>query len=313
MLQTTFNSFGLCRLYPRRPSFEPNKFILSSLLAQTCPTATQGNDSPSKLFVPPFPFSNMTIYQLLTWMNSGSTWVLETKVVDLVKNVMLVEDFNRNHLRGFSVRQSLWELDKDKSRKGITFPDDWINTDVTINIPTKLGNDRPMPYTISGFHYRPLIEVIRAAFTDVQAGAFHLFPFKRLWKDSLDGHQEWIYDELYTSDAWLEAQDGIHKLPREFGCRLEHVIAGLMFFSDATHLANFGTAKAWPLYVYFGNLMKYVHSSPTSGSCHLIGFLPSVSCPNFLFFNVVDVNCHCRFLIVSKMFWVASLKYRKLA
>jgi hypothetical protein len=60
------------------------------------------------------------------------------------------------------------------------------------------------------------------------------------------------------------------------GCSLERVIAGLMFFSDATHLANFGTAKAWPLYLYFGNLTKYARSSPKSGACHLVGFLPSV-------------------------------------
>jgi hypothetical protein len=122
------------------------------------------------------------------------------------------------------------------------------------------------------------VEVIRAAFADIQAGAFHLTPFKRLWRDPLDDHQERVYDELYTSDAWLEAQDNIQKLPKEQGCSLERVIAGLMFFSDATCLANFGTAKAWPLYLYFGNLTKYVRSSPQSGACHLVGFLPSVSC-----------------------------------
>jgi hypothetical protein len=28
-LQTAFNSFGLCWIYPRRPSFEPDKFLPS--------------------------------------------------------------------------------------------------------------------------------------------------------------------------------------------------------------------------------------------------------------------------------------------
>lgn len=284
-LQTTFNLFGLCRLYPRRPSFEPNKFIPSSLLAKTCPAPAQGIDSPPKVFAPPYPFRNMTIYRLMSWMNSGSSRVSEAKVAGLVKDVILAEDFDREHLQGFSVRQNLRELDKDESGKRITFPDDWIETSVTIDIPMKSREERPRPYTILGFHYRPLVEVIRSAFADAQAGAFHLFPFKHLWKDSLDNHQERIYDELYTSDAWLEAQDGLHKLPREFGCSLERVIAGLMFFSDATHLANFGTAKAWPLYVYFGNPTKYVRSSPNSGSCHLVGFLPSVSPPECMFID----------------------------
>jgi hypothetical protein len=168
-------------------------------------------------------------------------------------------------------------LDKDEKGKRVTFPDDWIETCVTINIPTKSKEDDPQLYTIPGFHYRPLTEVIRAAFSDIQAKAFHLLPFQRFWKDPLDGHQERIFDEFYTSDAWLEAQDSLQKLPKEPGCSLERVIAGLMLFSDATHLANFGTAKAWPLYMYFGNLTKYARSSPLSGACHLVGFLPSVS------------------------------------
>lgn len=285
MLQTPFNMFGLSRLYPRRPSFEPDRFVPSSLLGRTCPTAAEDTDSSPRIFAPPYPFPNMTIYRLMSWMNSGTTRLSETKVAELVKDVMLAEDFDREHLEGFSVKQSLRELDKDERGKKITFPDDWIETSVTINIPTKSKEDAPRPYTIPGFHYRPLIEVIRAAFADAQARAFHLLPFKRLWKDPLDGHQERMYDELYTSDAWLEAQDDLQKLPKDPGCSLERVIAGLMLFSDATHLANFGTAKAWPVYAYFGNLTKYLRSSPTSGSCHLVGFLPSVSPPNRMFNN----------------------------
>lgn len=280
-LQTPFNSFGLSRLYPRRPSFEPDKFIPSSLLAKTSPTILQSHESSSSPMIsgPPYPFPNMTIYRLMSWMNTGTTRLSESKVASLVKDVIQAEDFDQKHLDKFSVKKSLRCLDKelDGKKDRIAFPDDWIETSVTISIPTKTKEDDARPYTIPGFHFRPLVEVIRAAFSDIQAGAFHLLPFKRVWKDPLDDHQERIYEELYTSDAWLEAQDGIQRLPREPGCSLERVIAGLMFFSDATHLANFGTAKAWPLYMYFGNLTKYVRSSPSSGACHLVGFLPTVS------------------------------------
>ncbi|KAG2054886.1 hypothetical protein BDR06DRAFT_982182 [Suillus hirtellus] len=205
----------------------------------------------------------------MSWMNTGSNRVSETKVTALVNDVMLADDFDPEHLKGFL-------LDADETGKRITFPDDWIETDITINIPVRSKEEGPRPHMIPGFHYRPLVEVVHAAFSDAQAAAFHLFPFKHIWKDPLDHHEERVYDELYTSDAWLEAQDTLHKSPKETGCSLERVIAGFMLFSDATHLANFGTAKAWPLYVYFGNLMKYVRSSPTSRSCHLVGFLPSL-------------------------------------
>jgi hypothetical protein len=126
----------------------------------------------------------------MSWMNSGTSWISETKVVALVKDVMLVEDFDCEHLQRFSVRQSLKELDKDESGKRINFPDDWIETNVTINIPMKSQEDRSRPYSIPGFHYRPLVEFIHSAFTDAQARAFHLLPFKCLWKDPLDDHQE---------------------------------------------------------------------------------------------------------------------------
>jgi hypothetical protein len=278
-LQTSFNTVGLSRLYPRRPSFEPDKFISSSLLAKSCPIITEepGTQRPGQLPEPPYPFPNMTTYRLMTWMNSGSHHKSETEVSRLVKEVIQAEDFNPRDLDGFSVRRSLRVLDDSGGKGTATFPDGWLETDIMLDIPTKSTDEPSRSFSISGFHYRPLVGAIRSAFADAQASAFHLLPFKRLWKDPLDGHQERIYDELYTSDSWLEAQDELQRQPREPGCSLERIIAGLMLFSDATHLATFGTAKAWPLYLYFGNLTKYARSAPNSGACHLVGFLPSVS------------------------------------
>ncbi|KAG1822445.1 uncharacterized protein BJ212DRAFT_1476874 [Suillus subaureus] len=106
-LQTTFNSFGICRLYPHHPSFEPDKFVSSSLLVRTCPNAAEGSDSPLQVYAPPYPFANMTIYWLISWMNSGSSRVLESKVASLINDIMLAKDFDPKHLQGFLVRRSL--------------------------------------------------------------------------------------------------------------------------------------------------------------------------------------------------------------
>ncbi|KIK35492.1 hypothetical protein CY34DRAFT_16981 [Suillus luteus UH-Slu-Lm8-n1] len=306
-LQTVFNAVGLCRQYPRRPSFEPDKFIQSSLLARSCPVAadahTRGSDSSPELSEPPYPFLNMTIYRLMTWMNSGSHQKSEKEVTRLVREVIQAEDFNPSDLDGFSVRRSLRTLDNTGGKGTVTFPDDWLETDIVLDIPTKSKDDESRSFTIPGLHYRPLTAVIRSAFADIQANAFHLFPFKRLWKDPLDNHQERVFDELYTSDSWLEAHDHLQRQPREPNCSLERVIAGLMFFSDATHLANFGTAKAWPLYLYFGNLTKYARSAPTSGACHLVGFFPSLpdnvkdvlnNLPRISKSGMAALHAHCR-------------------
>jgi Plavaka transposase len=45
------------------------------------------------------------------------------------------------------------------------------------------------------------------------------------------------------------------------------IVAALMFWSDSTHLANFGTAKLWPIYLLFGNVSKYICGQPKSGAC----------------------------------------------
>jgi hypothetical protein len=220
----------------------------------------------------------MTTYHLMTWMNTGSHHKSEAEVSRLVKDVIQAEDFNPRDLDEFLVKKSLCALDHDDDggEETTTFPDDWLETDITLGIPTKSRDDPLKLFTVKGFHYRPLLGVIRSVFADIQANSFHLLPFQRLWKDPLDGSHQRVFDELYTSDSWLQAQDELQRQPREPNCTLERVIAGLMLFSDATHLATFGTAKAWPLYLYFGNLTKYARSAPKLGACHLIGFLPSV-------------------------------------
>ncbi|KAG2336252.1 hypothetical protein BDR05DRAFT_978825 [Suillus weaverae] len=224
---------------------------------------------PSVSELPPYPFLNMTVYRLMMWMNSGSHQKSQTE------DVIQAKDFNQKDLDGFSVRRCLRTLDNHTTNKeSAVFPDDWVEADINIDIPTKTKDEQS--FSVLGFHYRPLAAVIHSAFADIQANAFRLFPFKHLWKDPLDNQEQHVFDELYTSDSWLEAQDNLQQQPKELGCSLERVIAGLMFFSDATHLANFGTAKAWPLYLYFGNLSKYARSSPTSGACHLVGFFPSL-------------------------------------
>ncbi|KAG2054252.1 hypothetical protein BDR06DRAFT_1007925 [Suillus hirtellus] len=250
-----FNAFGLCRQYPRLPFFKPDRLIPSSLLADSCPTTSDAGDTqtPRLSPEPPYPFPNMTTYCLMAWMHSGSHQKSETEVSRLVKDIIQAKDFNPSDLDGFTVKRSLRALDNG-GKETITFPDDWLKTDITLDIPTKSKDNQSMAFIILGFHYRPLVGIICSAFADIQANAFHLLPFKWLWRDPLsDGRQECVFDELYTSDSWLQAQDDLHRQPKEHGCSLEHIIAGLMFFSNMTHLTTFGTAKAWPLYLYFGN------------------------------------------------------------
>ncbi|KIO21350.1 hypothetical protein M407DRAFT_29068 [Tulasnella calospora MUT 4182] len=123
------------------------------------------------------------------------------------------------------------------------------------------------------------------AFESQAAADFHFDPFTTHWEtpswmptvdspsDNADTSR--IHDELYTSDAWLEEQVKIDALP-DVPDDLPRAIAGLMFWSDATHLTQLGTAKMWPLYLYFGNQSKLLQGKPSARASHHVAYIPSL-------------------------------------
>ena len=54
-------------------------------------------------------------------------------------------------------------------------------------------------------------------------------------------------------------------------------IVSLLIYSNSTHLANFGMASLWPIYIWFGNISKYIHLRASSFSTHHLAFLSLVS------------------------------------
>ena len=97
---------------------------------------------------------------------------------------------------------------------------------------------------------------------------------------SITGEKQHVYGELYNSDTFIDehyrVQNHSRSLPDDPGCKLEKVIAALMFWSNSTHLTNFRTAKLWPIYLFFGNLSKYIRLRPSSGACNHLAYIPSV-------------------------------------
>jgi hypothetical protein len=222
----------------------------------------------------------MSIYRLMSWANSGSNSKSEGEINRLVADVINAEDFKVEDLASFSAHREnhiFDESEKTGPNNGAPWlKDGWSESTVDIEIPAGIKNALPRTFSVPGLHHRSIVEVIRAAFAEVTALQFHLTPFKR-FRTTATG-EERVYDEVCASDAWLEAHNALQKSPQEAGCKLERVIAGLMWWSDSTHLANFGTAKVWPLYLYFANLSKYIRARPNSGACHHIAYFPSV-CP----------------------------------
>ena len=86
---------------------------------------------------------------------------------------------------------------------------------------------------------------------------------------------ERIYTDLYNADEFINEHN---RIQQEHGTS-EHecVIAAIMFWSDSTQLANFGTASSWPVYLFLGNLSKYVRCMPNAFAAHHLAYIPKVN------------------------------------
>ncbi|KIO30648.1 hypothetical protein M407DRAFT_20363 [Tulasnella calospora MUT 4182] len=243
------------------------------------------------------PFSNMSTYRLGHWYHNCGGVLSRNNLAALITEVLKAEDFNKDDLPGAATIDKLnTALDKlDIGNGGIegtgeqAVGDGWVEESVRIEIPTGVKQSANSttsashPYDIPGLLRRPLVEVIKAACQDNLARDFHFEPFKSFQvcppvdADSTEpGTFQRLHDELYSSDAWITEQDKLERLPPEHGCTLPRAIAGLMFWSDATHVSQFGQSKMWPIYLFFGNLSKWLRCKPRSRACHHVAHIPSL-------------------------------------
>jgi hypothetical protein len=214
------------------------------------------------------------------WTGSASKSIQEmNKLVDFLKS----SKFSQADIQDFDVQRETAAFDVLLESPDADNPaaarDGWRQVSVDISVPDGLphASEAEAPvFTVPGLHYRPLVEVIKSAIRDAGARCFHYTPFRQFWAGAPDQPPQRIYDEIYSSEAMAEAHTTLHKQPREPGCMLERVILSLMFWSDSTHLASFGDASLWPLYMFFGNQSKWLRVKPRSDLCHHVAYFPKV-------------------------------------
>ncbi|KAI6122721.1 hypothetical protein EDD16DRAFT_1691796 [Pisolithus croceorrhizus] len=230
----------------------------------------------------------MSVWRLMKWMLTGSKQKSEVEVTNLVSTVITAEDFRPKDPQGFSAHMEMKWFDmseKSLHTDHMFRKDGWMEASISIEIPTHDHNPsgNGQTFTIPLFFYHKLTTVIEAAFLSHSFKYFHLAPFWHIWQSPATGKEQWLFDELYTSDAWIRAHDEVQKQRCDDRCTLEWVITGLMLWSDATHLTQFGHASAWPVYLFFGN-------QSNSGACHLVAFFPKKK-------NQSDIFTHCNILL----------------
>jgi hypothetical protein len=289
-VKSVINTFGLYREFPSSPSYCPDDMICLEDL--TYPTMQQNTDNPpSHLSARPFwaPFTNLSSFLLVNWLWSGSQLKSIGEIGRLV-HALRTPGFSVADLEHFDAARETALLDSPLSSPSSSDPDHspfttdygWKSVDITIEVPDgrqhrpHRRHDPPIPtFTIPELRYRSITSVIRTVWASDMAKNFHITPFRQHWRRDAE-HTERVYSELYASDAFAKAYEDVQNLLPEDDCSLERTVCALMFWSDSTHLTNFGSASLWPLYLFFGNESKYTRASMSHSSCHHIAYIPKV-------------------------------------
>jgi len=305
---TETNTFGIYRKYAfGPPTINPDESFTLSSVSDSVSIAQDPDSSKSSWWssfgsstLEPVgnsnnfaPFLNHSTFLLMSWYYNGSSTKSYAEVDKLIHNVIRHEDFKASDFgASFSTAREAERMDKDqpskssaKSEKSHPLPfkpeDGWIQASVSIPVPCdgfifKSEQDAPR-FVVNGIWYRKPLEVIKLAFSEPAVEKFHITPFKEYWKPSKDEPEERIYSETFTGDVFNEEYEILHATSREGpNSKLEAFIAGIMFYSDTTHLTSFGTACLYPMYMYVGNQSQYTRAKPSEFTAHHIAYIPKV-------------------------------------
>jgi hypothetical protein len=161
----------------------------------------------------------------------------------------------------------------------------WKTGSVKIKMPCARANgpqfsteaDAP-EFEIHGIRYRSLVDLLTSRLQDPATSAsLEHTPFSEWWCPPGSVTPIRIYGEAYSSDVAIQLHEEIRGLPPPVdGPPVKNVIALLILGSDSTHLASFGTASLWPIYIFFGNMSKYDSLKPTEFAASHLAYLPKV-------------------------------------
>jgi hypothetical protein len=216
---------------------------------------------------------------VVAWQNNGNTNKSDGEVTSLFRDIVFHKDFKLDDMMGFDAARANKMVDQ-AAKEASPLLQDFVSTTVDIEVPSGSKYRPSRTFAVPGLHFRKLTSIIKAAFQSPLSAHFHFTPFK-LFHATDNDSQTRIFSEVYNSDAFIEEHDNICRHgalpPDNLNYKLEKVVAALMAWSDFTYLANFGTAKLWPIYLLLGNLSKYISVKPNSGAAQHLAYIPSVS------------------------------------
>ncbi|KAJ7220811.1 hypothetical protein GGX14DRAFT_354057 [Mycena pura] len=304
-VKTKPNAHGVYKVYPTRPTHDPDNSVKLEHLCDTDDLLALDHDPttpPNPWF---FPFKNPTIAHIMIWQNLTDNHGSDAGT-DAVVHAFRMPDSKAEDLTGFNAATENRRLDTFVDTPPGEPPNGWKRGSVKLKLPCvghRVKEEDAPVIEIENIYYRPLLDTLKQAMQSPTFQNFHLTPYELRWdpgynpntlpvdtdNESVElderglpplspGHQQ-LFGEVYTSPRMLKAHYAFEKLPPS---QVERVRVPCMFFSDATHLASFGNASIWPLYTYFGNFSKYLRVKPSFDLAYHQAYFPSVI---YHFFN----------------------------
>lgn len=303
------NKFGLSRTYKGLRSRIPDTTVDLESAYEPAPPPLSPPKRSIKEIIFPYPNLSSFLFDHQFWTSTGKKSRADR---DQLSKLMAHPDFKQEDIVGVNFRNIEEKLKGRSSKAPWEQEKGWRSKPLTIGIPlgikrtkaTKAGDSRiqgkvnrhddvhykiehsiPGSHVIVGdLHYRPICDVIRDTFSsDPSSKGFHYHPYEETWERRgapLGAPPERVYGELYSSQAWIDEDKKIQfvSLPEDDPDKdVPRVVAGISIASDATKLGQFGTSKAWPVYIFFGNQSKYERNKPSAYAAHHVAYLPSVS------------------------------------
>jgi len=276
----------MSRPSPQRSQLNRFRICRVSTSVRVSATTNEDLSQPSTQTSPPHPFRNDSTFEMVKAFCVGPSSNTTTGMDHLV-SLFTSGRVTHEELAGFRAVTELRHLDRFAEESPIG-GGPWHTGSVKVKMPCMRANEpsfsreKDAPeFEISGIRYRSLVDIITARIQDTTtSGPFVQTPFTEWWYPSGTTHPIRIYGEAYSSDIAIQLAEEIKRIPPPADHPdIESVVVMLMLGSDATHLANFGTASLWPIYVFFGNMSKYDSSRPSEFPASHLAYLPKVGYP----------------------------------
>ncbi|KAH6908719.1 hypothetical protein BKA70DRAFT_1426611 [Coprinopsis sp. MPI-PUGE-AT-0042] len=290
---TTPDSWGLSRLFfgCPPPSHDPGGIQEEEEAPRQEGGFTANTKTPPEATQPTFfPYPNRSSFELGDWWSKQVSKRSASGFAELL-TILNHPNFSRDELV-----EANWPIINERLSHGAaTLADtppsdsewvddtggDWAATRIELPIPFSTGGkgSRILEFSAGTLHHRSILSVIKERMSNPTEHAYrHIRPYQLLWNvpDTPEGIR--VYGELYTSDEFLRLEKAVQStvVPDESDRALERVIVAMMFWTDATLLANFGTAKLWPCYLFFGNDSKYRRAKMSLDLCNHIAYFENL-------------------------------------